>query len=88
MNAGDHPARSRAAFSFLYASMPSVFSNLAAAARAAHQHFFGNDVSATVSEPGTSPRTLEIVLGREVVETRREDNRDVRYLVRECRFLV
>lgn len=64
----------------------SLFNKLAAGARAAHNHFFGSDVYLT-SQPGATPTLVDAVLGRETVETRREDNRDVRYLVRECRFL-
>ncbi len=36
--------------------------------------------------PGLWAKQVSAVIGREIVETRREDNRDVRYLVRECRF--
>ena len=62
----------------------SIFRNMAATARTAHNHFFG--VTATLVEPGTSARQVPVVLGKVTIETRREDNREVRVAVRDCRF--
>lgn len=65
----------------------SLFRTLAATARDAHHSFFGSTKAVTLTAyPGATPAAVPAVLGRETVETRREDNRDVRYLVRECRF--
>ena len=67
----------------------SLFRSLATAARAAHYSFFGSQTTVYLTAiPGESPVPVPAVLGRETVETRREDNRDVRYLVRECRFVA
>lgn len=66
----------------------TVFSKLASGARAAHAHFFGTKTGVTLTEAGSAARTVEVVLGTESIETRREDNRDVRYTVRECRFVT
>ena len=63
----------------------TIFSQLAATARAAHAHFFGGSVS-LIAYPGAVATNVDAVLGTERIETRREDNRDVRYFVRECRF--
>ncbi len=62
----------------------TFFSQLAASARAAHSSFFGTKVLLT--EPGTTERSVPVVLGDEKIETRREDNRELRVSVRECRF--
>lgn len=65
----------------------TLFRQLAAAARSAHAHYFGTTGTVTFTAyPGAVAKKVTAILGRETVETRREDNRDVRYLVRECRF--
>ncbi len=64
----------------------TIFSNLAASARAAHRAMFGGRV--LLSEPGQPDRKVTVVLGNVTTEDRREDGRDLRVSVRECRFVT
>ena len=67
----------------------SIFRNLAASARAAHAHYFSAGSNATiVRSPGSAAQPVNVILGEETVDTRREGNSDVRYYVRECRFVA
>lgn len=66
--------------------MGTLFSQLAASARAAHAHFFGQ-ADLTLKVPGQSDVTVTAVLGNPKTETRREENKTIRVTVRECRFL-
>jgi hypothetical protein len=65
--------------------MGSIFNKLASTARAAHGHFFGTQV--TLRQPGSADSTVDVVLGKVRIETRREDNRSIRVAVRSCRFV-
>lgn len=66
----------------------SIFKSLAAGARAAHGHYFGTSTGVTIQDPGGAVKTVQVVLGEEMVETRREGSSDVRYYIRECRFVT
>ena len=63
----------------------SIFSQMAAGARANHGHYFGDSV--TLAEPGSAARTVDAVLGAVQIETRPADGRELRIACRSCRFL-
>lgn len=72
-------------FGFFWWAMPSIFAGLAESARAAHDHYFGEQVS--LAEPGTATRNERAVLGRTRAVTRETDQGQRRVTVRDCRFI-
>jgi hypothetical protein len=63
----------------------SIFRDMAAAARSAHEHFFSEDV--TLTETGFSPRSVAVVLYHARTETRIDEHGNQnRVTLRDCRF--
>jgi hypothetical protein len=63
----------------------TIFSDMAASARAAHAHFFSGSV--TLAEPGSAPRAVKAVLYKAKTETVVDQSGNQnRVTVRECRF--